>query len=156
MVVVVEVIQTSGTSCSYQTSRAPWQRRAFLLQEGKRNKPRTTCLSPAPRHHVPWWKPVNRWTPCYFTIQASRSRTEPLSIKTYTRHGYCPSQEKPTMSTKFGCFKLWGWRMPTLKNKTIIISPSPLMCSKPISTPQIVIRLRLESNDGPLNLHYVN
>jgi hypothetical protein len=30
------------------------------------------------------------------------------------------------------------------------------MCSKPISTPQIVIRLRLESNDGPLNLHYVN
>lgn len=80
VVVGVEVVQTSGASCSYGTSPAPQQRRAFILQDKKINNPKphvyhlrnvTTYLL---RTHV------NRQTPCYFTKQASRSRTEPLAM----------------------------------------------------------------------------
>ncbi len=40
------------------------------------------------------------------SAQASRSSRDPPDISSYTRHRCCPSLEKPTILTRFSCFRL--------------------------------------------------
>ena len=98
--VAVQILQASCCSFSYQASLSPEQRRTVVLK--RRRNIQLNCLCESSSTRV---QSGAAWM--VLTKQASRSSREPLVMKVYTKHGCCPSQENPTISTKFSCFNLW-------------------------------------------------
>lgn len=124
MVVAVEIVQTSGAPLGYGAPLLPRQRSTSLIVMIARD----THTHAHRLSRVNWWEQrVLMQQPPPLTKQASRSSKEPLVIRAYTRHGCCPSQENPTMSTKFWCFNLRTW---THSSKSHLFSENA--CSKPL------------------------